>query len=44
MIYISDVDVKGYIPSMVKNLINKKQATIPSKIESEMKKDKKWLN
>ena len=32
--YISDTDIKGSIPGMIKNQLNKRQGSIPSKIEA----------
>lgn len=40
VIYISDVDVAGMLPGMVKNQLSLSQATIASRVESKMKKAK----
>jgi len=36
--YISDADLKGAIPAMIKNTISQKQGEIASKIQSTMQK------
>ena len=40
--YVSDADVKGSVPSMIKNQVAKRQGAISGNIEPEMKKAKKW--
>lgn len=41
MIYISDVELAGSIPGMVKTQAGKKQGEVASRIEEAMKKE--WL-
>lgn len=36
-IYISDVDLAGSIPQMIKNQLAQKQASLPSRIEAALK-------
>ena len=38
VIYISDVDLMGKIPGMVKKQVSKKQGEVVSRVEAEMKK------
>lgn len=38
-IYFSDADVKGSIPSMIKNQLSKKQGAIAGLVEEKMKKN-----
>ena len=38
VIYISDVDLMGSIPGMVKKQVSKKQGEVASRVEAEMKK------
>ena len=36
--YISDTDIKGSIPTMIKNKVMEKEGNVPASIESELKK------
>lgn len=37
VIYISDVDLAGSIPGMIKNKLAERQASLPSKVEAALK-------
>ncbi len=44
IVYISDADLKGSIPGMIKNTLSEKQGEIASKVEAAMKKENLWLD
>lgn len=43
LIYISDVDLAGSIPQMIKNQLAQKQASLPSRVEKCLKAWKQWF-
>jgi hypothetical protein len=40
LIYISDVELAGLIPQMIKNLLSQKQAGLPARVEEDLKEFK----
>ncbi len=42
--YMSNADIKGSIPAMIKNQLAKKQGEVAAMIEEIMKAGKKWLS